>query len=272
MISSDFRTDARRKLDGKWGKAVCIVLASLLISIAINAIQSIFPDDSLISSVASLAAAIIEVPIQFGLIFAFLKLFLGEDVKAFDFLKLGFSDGNFSRSWKVSFSIFGQLVLPIVLFVIAIVLIVFSVAGVAVSSTMPLVNSYSSSASYAYGLGALSGFSLVLFIAGMILFIVSSILMATRSYYYALSYFIAFENPSMTSKECVLKSKELMIGNRGKLFCLQFSFIGWAILATFTLGIGFLWLIPYMQFATISFYKSLTSDNYVEISDLGSEQ
>ena len=106
----------------------------------------------------------------------------------------------------------------------------------------------------------------------MILFIVSSILMATRSYYYALSYFIAFENPSMTSKECVLKSKELMIGNRGKLFCLQFSFIGWAILATFTFGIGFLWLIPYMQFATISFYKSLTSDNYVEVSDLGSEQ
>ena len=91
MISSDFRTDARRKLDGKWGKAVCIVLASLLISIAINAIQSIFPDDSLISSVASLAAAIIEVPIQFGLIFAFLKLFLGEDVKAFDFWTIGFT-------------------------------------------------------------------------------------------------------------------------------------------------------------------------------------
>ena len=102
MISSDFRTDARRKLDGKWGKAVCIVLASLLISIAINAIQSIFPDDSLISSVASLAAAIIEVPIQFGLIFAFLKLFLGEDVKAFDFLKLGFSDGNIAIAANVA--------------------------------------------------------------------------------------------------------------------------------------------------------------------------
>ncbi len=60
MISSDFRTDARRKLDGKWGKAVCIVLASLLISIAINAIQSIFPDDSLISSVAWLAAQLLK--------------------------------------------------------------------------------------------------------------------------------------------------------------------------------------------------------------------
>ena len=52
-----------------------------------------------------------------------------------------------------------------------------------------------------------------------------------------------------------------MTGKRGKLFCLQFSFIGWAILATLTLGIGFLWLIPYIQFATISFYKSLTSDS-----------
>lgn len=260
MISSDFRTEARRKLDGKWGTAVCIVLASLLISFAIGFVQGFFPEDSFISSLVSIAAAVIEVPIQFGLICAFLKLFLGDEVKAFDFLKLGFSNGNFKKSWKVSLSIFRQLLLPIILFVIAIVLILFSLAGVAVSSTMPLIDAYSYSSYSAYGLGALSGFSIFLIIAAIVLFIVSSVLMTTRSYYYALSYFIAFENPELSSKECVLKSKELMIGKRGKLFCLQFSFIGWAILATLTLGIGFLWLIPYIQFATISFYKSLTSD------------
>lgn len=27
MISSDFRTEARRKLDGKWGKTALIILA-----------------------------------------------------------------------------------------------------------------------------------------------------------------------------------------------------------------------------------------------------
>ena len=272
MISSDFRTEARRKLDGRWGTAICIVLASLLISFAIGFVQGFFLEDSFISLLVSIAATVIEVPIQFGLICAFLKLFLGDEVKAFDFLKLGFSNGNFKKSWKVSLSIFGQLILPLVLFVIAIVLIIFSLAGVAVSSTMPLIDAYSYSAYSAYGLGALSGFSIFLIIAAIVLFIVSSVLMATRSYYYALSYFIAFENPELSSKECVLKSKELMTGKRGKLFCLQFSFIGWSILAALTLGIGFLWLIPYIQFATIAFYKSLTSDNVVEVSDLGSEQ
>ncbi len=90
MISSDFRTEARRKLDGKWGTAICIVLASLLISFAIGFVQGFFPEDSFISSLVSLAAIVIDVPIQFGLICAFLKLFLGDEVKAFDFFKIRF--------------------------------------------------------------------------------------------------------------------------------------------------------------------------------------
>ena len=52
-----------------------------------------------------------------------------------------------------------------------------------------------------------------------------------------------------------------MTGNRAKLFWLQLSFIGWAILSVFTLGIGYLWLAPYMQMATIAFYKHLEGNN-----------
>ena len=52
-----------------------------------------------------------------------------------------------------------------------------------------------------------------------------------------------------------------MTGKRGKLFCLQLSFIGWAILAVFTLGIGYLWLIPYVQIAIIAFYKFACGDS-----------
>ena len=63
---------------------------------------------------------------------------------------------------------------------------------------------------------------------------------------------------NIISKE---ESEKLMAGKRGKLFCLQLSFIGWAILAIFTLGIGYLWLAPYIQFATIAFYKFANSDN-----------
>ena len=52
-----------------------------------------------------------------------------------------------------------------------------------------------------------------------------------------------------------------MTGKRGKLFCLQLSFIGWAILGVFTLGIGYLWLVPYIQFAIVAFYKFVAGDN-----------
>ena len=39
----------------------------------------------------------------------------------------------------------------------------------------------------------------------------------TKSYYYQLAYFVAIDNPDMTSKEVVLKSEELMQNKRWKL-------------------------------------------------------
>ena len=48
-----------------------------------------------------------------------------------------------------------------------------------------------------------------------------------------------------------------MSGHRGDLFLLELSFIGWAILAVFTLGIGCLWLLPYMQVAKVCFYEEI---------------
>ena len=108
---------------------------------------------------------------------------------------------------------------------------------------------------------SLSTGSIFLIIIAFVLLIVSGIWMAVKSYYYLLAQFVAFDNPNLTSKECVEKSKELMTNRRGKLFCLQFSFIGWAILAAFTFGIGYLWLLPYMQMATIAFYDAFCTEN-----------
>ena len=49
--------------------------------------------------------------------------------------------------------------------------------------------------------------------------------------------FILAEQPELTASEAIARSKELMTGNRWRLFCLHFSFIGWYILCMFTLGI-----------------------------------
>ena len=90
---------------------------------------------------------------------------------------------------------------------------------------------------------------------------------AIKSLFYVLVYQVAYDNPNLSSKEVVEESEKLMTGNRGKYFVLQLSFIGWAILACLTFGIGFLWLTPYITISTICFYEALAgkSDSPIEV-------
>ena len=77
------------------------------------------------------------------------------------------------------------------------------------------------------------------------------------TYSYAMTDCILAENPSLTPKEAMARSKALMVGNRWRLFCLELSFIGWVILCLFTLGIGALWLEPYISASFTAFYRDL---------------
>ena len=72
-----------------------------------------------------------------------------------------------------------------------------------------------------------------------------------------MGFYILSDNPQMTGKEALEASKKMMYGYKGKLFLLQLSFIGWGLLCLLTLGIGFLWLIPYMQASMACFYRNL---------------
>lgn len=78
------------------------------------------------------------------------------------------------------------------------------------------------------------------------------------SYSYAMTQYILAENPELSAREAIARSKQLMYGNRGRLFCLHLSFIGWGILCAFTFGIGNLWLTPYAQAAEAAFYREIT--------------
>ena len=55
-------------------------------------------------------------------------------------------------------------------------------------------------------------------------------------------------------------SMKMMKGYKLKYFTLGLSFIGWAILSILTLGIGFLWLIPYINLTFANFYKDICED------------
>lgn len=88
-----------------------------------------------------------------------------------------------------------------------------------------------------------------------LLFIIPGIV---AGYSYAMTRYILAEDPEMAPGEAIRRSREMMFGNRWRLFCLQFSFIGWDILSSLTLGIGNLWLNPYKQAATTAFYREIS--------------
>lgn len=98
-----------------------------------------------------------------------------------------------------------------------------------------------------------------------LLFIIPGII---ASYSYAMTGYILVDHPELTASEAIERSKEMMSGNRFRLFCLHLSFIGWAILCAFTMGIGNLWLNPYKQAATAAFYREVSGTE----DDIGKNQ
>ena len=95
----------------------------------------------------------------------------------------------------------------------------------------------------------------------MLLLVIPGII---KSYSYAMTDFILKDEPLLANNAAIEKSMAMMDGNKMKLFLLDLSFIGWAILCLFTFGIGFLFLQPYVQSAHAAFYEDLKAQTIVE--------
>jgi len=74
---------------------------------------------------------------------------------------------------------------------------------------------------------------------------------------YSMAFYIMYDNPDIKPLEAIKESQIMMKGYKWKYFLLQLSFIGWIILASLTLGIGFFWLSPYMNLSMANFYENL---------------
>ncbi|MCL1959310.1 MAG: DUF975 family protein [Spirochaetes bacterium] len=97
-----------------------------------------------------------------------------------------------------------------------------------------------------------------------LLFIIPGIV---KSFSYSMAFFILHDNPDIGASEAIDRSKKMMNGYKGKLFGLCLSFLGWGILCCFTLGIGFLWLFPYMSLSVTNFYEDLKKNQPANVSN-----
>ena len=136
MPPSEIRREARLSLAGKWGKAVCIILAYMLFTFLLGFVEGIFEGNKILNLLTQIAVLLISVPVSFGLLISFMKLKRDDSISAFGFLKDGFS--NFGKSWGIALHTFIRMLLPIACIIVIALVLGISMAYGAVSDNYTL--------------------------------------------------------------------------------------------------------------------------------------
>ena len=92
---------------------------------------------------------------------------------------------------------------------------------------------------------------------GMMLLIIPGIIIGSGL---VMTGFILKDDKEISAVDAMKKSWEMTDGHKGALVLLFLSFLGWIILSIFTLGIGMLFLYPYMQTALAHCYEDLKAE------------
>lgn len=92
-----------------------------------------------------------------------------------------------------------------------------------------------------------------------IAYLAGVVIMVVKIYSYRMAVYFMLDDPSCTARQSITKSKNIMSGEKGELFVLDLSFLGWIILSGFTAGILLIWLQPYMNVTEANFYNYLTA-------------
>ena len=245
MLASETRKHAREALSGKWVKAALIMLVYTLITWVIKFILNFIP------VIGSIVELIISIPLSFGLIATLIKLKRDKDTTYIEFFANGFN--NFVSSWKVILWTALKLIVPILL-VVASITVMTLAYGPSIFNTHHYTSQFNDVTITTRYVNPIIG------ILSFVAFMLSSIWLFIESYSYKPIFFMLFDNPDIHAKEIVEESYEIMYGHKWQWFCLEISFIGWAILALFTCGIGYLWLVPYMIVAEIILYEFLIEE------------
>lgn len=242
MKAKEIRAKARELLSGKWKKFIGLNLLYVLTVLALAAV-------GIIPFVGYVIMMALLVPIEYGYIQNLFKLVRGQTDKCTEFLSLGFS--NFGRAWGV----FGYTMLKVI------ILMAVYVLGIMLSVSLITLSILANNVYV----------TLFVSLLVVVLFVIIYIWLFIRMMLYTFPVYIAVDEPELLPKDCVEKSATIMKGNRIKYILFSLSFIGWSILATLTLGIGYIWLLPYISVATVVFYETINKKEEVKVVDENNE-
>ncbi len=89
-----------------------------------------------------------------------------------------------------------------------------------------------------------------------LLFVIPGII---KSFSYSQMFYLMVDDEDLDPAEAQRKSMELMDGHKLDLFVLGLSFLPWCLLGVITLGLAFIWVIPYMSTTMAEFHVRLVN-------------
>lgn len=268
--ASKIKKLALKSLKGKWKDAFLLTFIFSFIVFAIYLLEYFSQFNDIIYLIVALFVFVITIPLNYGFTAAIYKLKKNNSISYFDSIKFAFK--NFRKSW----SIFGNTILKILpLFIIFFLVSLILAIG---STIIADSNIYISDISSISNLNQIEKIGVILSIAGLIGYLICLILLVPQFLKYSLTFFIALDNPNLSSKKIVKESAKLMKNKKWSLFKIFISFIFWAIVALipysifidiFSLPIlglaafliSYSLLIPYIIFTFIEYYESIKLEN-----------
>jgi uncharacterized membrane protein len=94
-------------------------------------------------------------------------------------------------------------------------------------------------------------------LVGFILLIIPGIILSLM---FSQVFYVLADNEDISAIDAMKESARIMKGNKFRYFVLCLSFIGWIIVGAITLGIGFIWIMPYYSITLTNFYKDIRRD------------
>lgn len=236
--SAQLKQMARGTLQGRWGLPIgaCFLISLIsggsttyitLTNRGYNAAASSIQKFLMLDGIALIFALIGSV-FSAGLIFLFLNICRGK--------KHSLSDLLYAFKHHPDRYIFASLILMIIAFAPMIPTIIYT------------------------GVSIVSGQETSSLLLMSVFSIVGSILSVILSLRYGIVIELLLDHEDLKLFAAFKESARLMRGNKGRLFYIQLSFLGWAFLSIFTCYIGLLWLMPYMQMTAAYFYLDVVGE------------
>lgn len=85
--------------------------------------------------------------------------------------------------------------------------------------------------------------------------------------YFMVPYILA-DNPAIPSKEAFALSKKIMDGQKGSLFCLGLSFVGWVLLSIFTFGLLAVFFVTPYACLTMALLSTRLKQGLVQLNNM----